>query len=198
MGSGSVVSLIRQTVAEMLALPSPVLADNAKLRIALVDPICQILVSGPHGDTAFRSAAATALGFDLPVEPNHLAGKTAKAFWMAPGQWLVVSDDGADADLAQRLERAAGPAGGFVSDVADGFARFELSGTDARRVMAMGCALDFDSPAMAPGRCARTLFAGLHVLLYPWGSRDGYRIHTERQFALYLWEWLEKASSGAM
>lgn len=191
-------SLARQTVAEMLALPSSVLADGPTLRIGLADPICQILVSGPMDDTAFQSAAATALGFALPAEPNHLAGKTAQAFWMAPGQWLAVSDGRADADLTQRLGHAVGPVGGFVSDVTDGFARFEISGAGALRLMAMGCALDFDSPAMAPGRCARTLFAGLHVLLYPSGPRDTFRIHAERQFALHLWEWLEKASSGVM
>lgn len=191
-------SLTRQTVAELLALPSPVLADGPNLRIALVDPVCQALVSGPADTPAFQSDAVSVLGFALPVEPNHVAGKAAHAFWMAPGQWLVVSGDGADTDLAQRLAHTVEPQGGFVSDVTDGFVLFELSGTDARSLMATACALDFDSPAMAMGRCARTVFAGVHVLLCPWGSRDRYRLHAERQFALHLWEWLEKAASGAM
>lgn len=191
-------SLIRQTVAEMLALPSPVLADRSELRVTLTDPVCQVLLSGPASAPAFRSAASTALGFDLSAEPNRLTGNAAHAFWMAPQQWLIVSDDRADHDLALRLERAVGPVDGFVSEITDGFAQFEVSGADARSLMATGCALDFNSPAMAVGRCARTLFAGLHVLLYPWGTRDRYRIHVERQFALHLWEWLEGAVSGAM
>ncbi len=117
-------SLIRQTVAEMLALPSPVLADRSELRVTLTDPVCQVLLSGPASAPAFRSAASTALGFDLSAEPNRLTGNAAHAFWMAPQQWLIVSDDRADHDLALRLERAVGPVDGFVSEITDGFARF--------------------------------------------------------------------------
>ena len=178
-------SLARTPLARQLARPSPVLADTPRLRIALVEPAWQAYLSGDPDDAAFLAAAKDAFGAAPPLEPNRVAGDAIKAFWLAPGQWLLVGQD-----------RAPPSTVGFVSEVGDGLAVFELSGPAARDILAMGCALDLDGPGLAPGRCARTNFAELHVLLYAHGSRDRFRLHVERQFALHLAEWLECAATA--
>lgn len=196
MGHDSVASLIHQTVAQMLGRPSPTIYSGTSLNIAFADPACQALISEPADAVAFQSAVTSVLGFALPAEPNHVAGATARALWMAPGQWLIVSDDRADIGLTARLEEASRACGGFVSDVTDGFAVFELSGSAVLNLLTMGCALDFDNAAMTSGRSARTLFAGMPVVLYCWGGAGRYRIHAERQFAQHLCEWLQTAASA--
>lgn len=76
---------------------------------------------------------------------------------------------------------------GFVSDVTDGLAVFELVGPRAEEILAMGSTLD---PALlAPGSCAQTLFAGLRAVLYR--RDDALRCHVERPFAAYLYRWFE-------
>jgi len=191
-----VARLMRQTRAQMLAAGKSPLVSGPQIRIALADPVCQAYVSGAADDAGFRSAAEAALGFALPVEPNRLAGNATYALWIAPERWLVVSDDAAAGSLATTLAAAVSARGGFVSEITDGLAVFELSGPSARELLAMGCALDFDDASLAPGRSARALFAGVNAILYPHRSRDRYRLHVEHSLARHLFEWFEKAATA--
>ncbi len=81
---------------------------------------------------------------------------------------------------------------GFVADVSDGFAVFELAGGAAADLLAMGSTLD---PALlAPGRCAQSVFAGVKVVLY--GTPEAIRLIVERSLAAYLLAWFKQAAGG--
>ena len=176
--------LARQAIAETLAA-------RPGLTIARVDPACLALVSCVPDTEAARAAVGAVVGFALPTEPNRMAGDLTRALAIAPGQWLILSDDpNADA-LATRLAASC-----FASDIRDGMAVFELAGPHARDILAMGCALDFDSAAMAPGRCARTAFAGIAIIIHAVGSRERWRLHLDRAFARHLAEWLKQAATA--
>lgn len=110
---------------------------------------------------------------DLPANTLRQQGD-ALTLWLAP-------------DLALRIGGADSE--GFVSDLTDGLAAFELAGPRARDIVAMGCTLD--DAALAPGRCARTLFGGVRVILYRHG--EAFRLHVERQLAAFLHLWLKTA-----
>jgi len=191
-----VASLARQTIAQMLAVPFASVVAGPRLTISLVDPICQAYVTGVPDSESFRASVAKALGFALPVAPNHIAGTLTRALWIAPGRWLVVSDDPVAGTLTMRLNEALYLGGGFVSCMRDGMAVFDLSGPEVRQVLAMGCALDFEGVSMAPGRSARTVFAGVNAILYAHGSRQSYRFHVERSLARHVMEWLQKAAGA--
>jgi sarcosine oxidase subunit gamma len=180
----------------MLAVPFASVVAGPRLDVSLVDPTAQAIVSGVPDDEAFRTAIANALGFALPVEPNRMVGGLTRALWVAPWQWLIASDDPIAGTLTARLIEAVYLGGGFVSCMRDGFAVFELSGAVVRQILAMGCALDFDDDALAPGRCARTVFAGVNAILYPLGSLECWRLHVERALARHLMEWLQKAATA--
>ncbi|HEV7383395.1 MAG TPA: hypothetical protein VGN89_00850, partial [Phenylobacterium sp.] len=47
--------------------------------------------SGPVLD-----ACAMALGVPPPIAPNRAAGREPRVLWLAPGEWAVVSHNGAD------------------------------------------------------------------------------------------------------
>lgn len=118
--------------------------------------------------------------FDLA--PNERRGDTPYWLWLAP-------------DRALRVGAGAAPEG-FVSDMTDGLATFEISGPRAAEIVAMGCTLDPRGPALAPGRCAQTVFAGVKVVLYAHGLPGTFRLHAERTLAAYLLEWFTQAVSA--
>ncbi len=134
--------------------------------VRLVDPGALFLVTDPASDLA----------------PNERRGESPYRLWHAPDRVLMIGGEM--------------PSAGFVSDVTDGFAVFDIVGPRAVDILAMGCSLDARGPALAPGRCAQTIFAGVKVLLYAVASRDSYRLHAERSLAAYLLEWFTQAASA--
>ena len=108
------------------------------------------------------------------LAPNTRDGNM---LWLAPDRALQIG--------------GAAPAG-FVSDVTDGLATFAISGPHAADLLAMGTTLD--PAALAPGRCAQTMFAGVRVVVY--AQDDGFRLHAERSLAAYLLAWFAQAVNG--
>ncbi len=104
-----------------------------------------------------------------------IAGGTA--CWLAPNRILAITP-------------TAPP--GFASDITHGQAVFTLPEPQATAFLAMGCTLPPD--ALAPGRCAQTLFAGHKALLY---RRDGLlHLHIERTLAAWLLAWFRQAATA--
>jgi sarcosine oxidase subunit gamma len=121
-----------------------------------------------------RGRAST--GF--PVEPNTAAGD---ALWLGPDEWLVVGGREADYSGADA-----------AVDVSAAFAVLELTGEDARDVLAQGCSLDLRPSAFGPASCAQTLLARADVILHC-TAEETFRIFVRPSFAPYLRTWLEDA-----
>lgn len=80
---------------------------------------------------------------------------------------------------------------GFAVSVLDaGMHVFEIEGPGLTALVARATTLD---PGQA-SRSASLLFAGITVLFYRFGSHDLARLHVERGFAPYLWEWLQQSA----
>ena len=114
--------------------------------------------------------------FYVPCDqpPNSVQGSGPYTLWLAPDRALHVG--------------GTAPAG-FVSDMSDGLAVFEIAGPRAGELLAMGCTL-----ALPPGQCGQTVFGGVRALLYPYG--DGFRLHVERQLAAFLMQWFQTAATA--
>jgi sarcosine oxidase gamma subunit len=81
--------------------------------------------------------------------------------------------------------------GGFAVSVVDaGLLVLEIEGPGLTALVARATTLD---PAQT-SRSASVLFAGVNVLFYRFGNLDRARLHVERGFAPYLWEWLAQSS----
>ncbi|HEY4163518.1 MAG TPA: hypothetical protein VGM59_10685 [Dongiaceae bacterium] len=77
-----------------------------------------------------------------------------------------------------------------VTDVTDGYLRFDVTGREADEVMAFGGHYDWQSREVRPHESATMLFAGLKTIV---GRLEtGWRLHIERSLAPTLWRWLEK------
>ncbi len=112
-----------------------------------------------------------------PLEPNTC---TDTELWLGPDEWLVLGGRETDYEIA--------------CDVSANRVVFELSGPDARTVLAAGTAIDLR--ALEPGRCAQTLLARAQVILQC-TAVDTYRIFVRPSFAAYLTDWLEDAQAAA-
>ena len=152
-------------------------------------PYCpSLILRGESDDVAFLAGCRAGLGFELPLAPNHVGGgDDLSALWLGPSEWLILDRNGRGR-LAENLDgrrHALVPNG-------DGLQTIALSGPRARDVLAKLCPLDLDSPALGPGRCARSVLAGITMTLWP-GTDGGYRIIVGRSFADYAWRILADA-----
>lgn len=112
------------------------------------------------------------------IAPNTREGTDPYTLWLAPDRTLVVHEAAPGA-----------PDAGFVSDMTDGLAVFDILGPRAAEIVAAGCTVPRD--AVTPGRCAQTVFGGVKLVLYAHG--DGFRLHVERPFAAFLLQYLSRA-----
>lgn len=146
----------------------------------------------PAGPAAPRVAAA--LGFDLP-EANRVGESGGRrALWLGPDEWLVVAADGEERALVAILEEAIGVDGAVV-DLSANRTGLELSGPEARDVLATCMALDLHPRAFGPGRCAQTLVQKAGVIIE---QRDDatFVLLVRPSFAAYVAEWLVDGMAG--
>ncbi len=182
--------------------PDRRLVDAPGVRVEAVTGLALAVVSLHPGSarkraaTAFRRALAERLGVArLPSAPNTRAGTHPCAIWLAPQRWLLVAErDSAlhDALGAALADVDAAAIAANVCDTSDAALVLELSGRRAGELVAMGCSLDLDAPALAAGRSARTLFAGQPALLYRHGA--GYRVHLDATLAVFVCRWCRQAA----
>ena len=146
------------------------------------------------GEAARGAALRSALGFDLPLEPNAVAGAGGvTAFWLGPDEWLVMTPYEPDQTPARKIEAALD--GGFaaLTDLSGGQTVIVVAGPRAGDVLAKGCPLDLHARCFAVGTCAQTLLAKAHVLLFR-RERETFEIVVRRSFADHLWRWLQDAA----
>jgi sarcosine oxidase, subunit gamma len=148
----------------------------------------------PSNATA-RAAAEAAVGIALPVQPNHaIDGAGRSVLWLGPDEYLVVTEAGSEAGLAESLRQALRDHHAAVTDVSDGRTTIEIAGRHARDVIAKGCGLDLHPRVFGPGRCAQTGLAKARVILRQTDPAPVFEIFVERSHAEYLWLWLKDAT----
>ncbi|RRI06471.1 hypothetical protein EH240_04185 [Mesorhizobium tamadayense] len=153
--------------------------DKDEVSVRTLGGLNQLLVSG--------DLAAWALA-------SGLAGEGVGAGAVASGDSYMVriARDRVLAVGEQAFPIAAGwyEAGFAVSVMDAGLHVFEIEGPGLAGLVARATALD---PGQA-SRSASVLFAGVNVLFYRFGNANRGRLHVDRGFAPYLWEWLEQSS----
>ena len=100
------------------------------------------------------------------------------------------------AALGSSLAGVVRPAGGSVVDVSAHRTVLELSGPEARDVLASGCSVDLHPRVFAVGDAAQAPLARVDVILTR-SDVDAYRIFVRASFARYLADWLKDAMGVA-
>ncbi|SNS70102.1 sarcosine oxidase subunit gamma [Asanoa hainanensis] len=138
-------------------------------------------------------------------EPGRLLAEASKAVPAAGGPGptfagavaAVPAAGASGAGLAEAIAAAIGadgePIGLSAVDVSASRTVLELSGPQARDVLAHGCALDLHPRVFGPGSCARTNLAKAQVILHQTAPAT-YRVFVGASFADYLARWLLDAA----
>lgn len=151
-------------------------------------------LQGDGSDPAFRGAAETAIGFELPLQPcSWRRGGDIRAYWLGPGEWLLTAPPGGQAKLEQRLRESLRARFSAV-DLSGGLAHFNLAGEHAGKVLQKSSPYDFHPRNFPPGRCVRTVFAKAGALVA--AREDGsFNLVVRRSYASYLARWIADAAA---
>ena len=145
---------------------------------------------------ASGAKVASVLDCELPAVANTWnAGGEYSALWLGPDEWLVVGPDGHNDALGADLRMALAGVHHSVTDLSANRTIIEISGTDARLVLAKGCPLDLHGSAFKPPQCAQTLLAKSQMILQCVDARPVFRVFVRISFAPYVAEWLLDAAA---
>jgi sarcosine oxidase subunit gamma len=177
--------------AERLARAS---AEAASFSICELAFITQINLRGNAADAAFAAAVQSLLGFALPLAPNTWSGRAERgALWLGPDEWLVVDSEGQPRDLEAALRATLCSLHHAVTDVSASRTVIEVSGAQARFVLAKGCPLDVHASAFRVPHVAQSMLAKAQVIMQIVEDRPAFRIFVRNSFAAYLAEWFVDA-----
>ena len=158
--------------------------------------LAQINLRGDAGDETFTEAVAASLGCALPLEPNTAEeGNSLSILWLGPDEWLIVGPPDTEWQIEAILNEALAGRHASVVDVSANRTVIEITGANARELLAKGCGLDLHPRSFQPGQCAQTLLAKAQVILHQTADDPVYRLFVRNSFAPYLAEWLQDAAA---
>ncbi|MFC4314227.1 sarcosine oxidase subunit gamma [Steroidobacter flavus] len=133
-------------------------------------------------------------GCELPSEVGATLPGSVRALCLAPGRWLLVSEEQSPANIAERFAAEVTAQGAVLIDTTDGIGVLNVRGAQARDVLSKGCGLDFHPTAFAAGHCARTRFAQMAVIVEHIDDATGFRLYVARSYLRFLTDWIADAA----
>jgi sarcosine oxidase, subunit gamma len=115
--------------------------------------------------------------------------------WLGPDEWLLISAEHRADETAAALRAALAELAHSLVDVSHRQVALEVSGPDARALLAAGCPLDLDSSTFPLGMCTRTLLGKAEIILWRIGA-EAFRLEVWRSFAPYVSAFLAEAARG--
>jgi sarcosine oxidase subunit gamma len=128
----------------------------------------------------------------LPQEPFHSRPCDPVACWLGPDQWLLTSENRPVAEILDWIEGALSGQLYAATNMSSGYSCFAISGPAARVALATGCGIDMHETAFTVGRCVRTRFAQVPLIIVGNGS-SALNLYVDRSYANYLQDWLTAA-----
>jgi sarcosine oxidase subunit gamma len=186
-----------------VALPSKpnTVASNGRRNALWLGPDEWLIVDEPGVAARDGSGVAPAeeQGVAPPGEPGSAAAGGAGQLSENPGRGGAdeMRGGGSGANALEAVIRDAfAPDWGAVTDVSANRALIELSGLNAREVLAHGCSLDLHPRRFGPGDCAQTLLGAAQVILWQTDAAPTFRILVRASFADHLARWLVDATNA--
>jgi sarcosine oxidase, subunit gamma len=137
------------------------------------------------------AALAKALGVTLPPPARLVQKNELTCFTVAPGEWLLMTDD--EAQLSQLLGRIDTALQGHVSLVTDmghAFVWLNIGGAGAREAIAALCPLDLSDAAFPDGSGARSLLGDTAAIILRLVGQHGFHLIVDQSAAPYVWRGL--------
>lgn len=147
----------------------------------------------PEQANANEQQPITFLGHALPREVGAVVPGSIRILCLAPSEWLLVSDEQAASNIMEQAGADLAAQGAILVDTSDGLGVLSLRGAMARDVLSKGCGLDLRPRSFPAGRCARTRFAQMPMIIDHIDDSTGFRLYVARSYLRYLADWLEDA-----
>jgi len=142
---------------------------------------------------AVKGGISECLKLDLPqTSPNSVFGDKADILWLAPDEWMIVTEPEAERALAAQLGKALDGIHHQVADVTDYYTTIQLSGGPAREILMKLTMLDVHSRAFKAGEVRGTMLMHCQATLLQRlddDAEDGpaFDIFVRWSMADYLW-----------
>lgn len=133
-------------------------------------------------------------GRELPSDVGATLPGSIRVLCLAPGQWMLVSEEHSPADITERLAAEVAAQGAVLIDTTDGIGVLKVRGPLAREVLSKGCGLDFHPSAFPVGRCARTRFAQMAAIVEHIDDMPSFRLYVARSYLRFLTDWMADAA----
>ncbi len=171
-------------------------AEPQRFSIREIPFATQVNLRGNAGDTGFLFEVGRVLKCELPRAANTwMGGESCTVLWLGPDEWLVVAPDGHAEKITSDLREALKSRHHSVTDLSANRTLIELTGSDARMVLAKGCPLDLHAGAFKPPQCAQSVLAKSQVILQCVEPEPVFRLFVRLSFAAYVAEWLLDAAA---
>lgn len=138
-------------------------------------------------------ALREAIGAEWPCIVGAVAEGRCRVLCIGPADWIVVAPSLVADDVHGALRALESVSALSVVEVSDALPAIRLSGAGVRDVLSQGCGLDLHPRFFPAGRCARTRFAQVPVILHCIGDESGFDCYVSRSFQGHLTAWLEGA-----
>ena len=168
-------------------------APGVRVREITGRAVVQALVA-PGGERFFKPPSGQAAGAGLPQPGKAQHTALGLLLWSGPGQYLVMSDGAAPADLIASTRECFGPVAALI-DQSDSRAMLRLGGPRIRDCLAKGVALDLHPSAFSTGDCALTNIHHVSVQLWQINDAPVYEMAFARSYSASLWHWLEVSAA---
>jgi sarcosine oxidase subunit gamma len=168
--------------------------DGPGLELRELPHSSKLLLQARGDIEAIQRAVSSVLGQDLPVTANSSSISTNTVLWLAPRKWLIIFEHGDITAVQRQLKEALAGMPCLVSEVSDARFGIQVSGANARRLLAKVCALDLDPKSFIPGDCAQSQLVRVPLLLHQVDEIPTYHLFVDRSLAKYAWDWLSDAA----
>jgi sarcosine oxidase, subunit gamma len=130
----------------------------------------------------------------LPGDVGATLEDSPRVLCIGPGEWLLVSNEPDTSFRPEPFEPAFREQGVVVVCLTHGLVTLEARGREARDLLATGCGVDLHLSRFPVGRCARTRFAQIPVIIECLAAEDQFALHVDRSRAQYLHDWVTDAA----
>jgi len=154
------------------------------------------LLDGPAEDPSFLNAVQEALGCAPPKDSGRTSTKgSRRAFWVAPGRWMIVAPRSDLESLKATLSVALIGRAGALTELSQARTVIRVTGPKKLDLLSKGCSLDLHPRVFEPGSCAQSLVAGISTTINLDEEGDAIDLFVMRSFGVSLWDWLLEAGA---
>ncbi len=183
------------TIRTALSDVNPVSEEHSLIELPLNG---KINLRGNPDNAAFIEGVENALGLALPPVANAVTSSTdLRIFWLGPDEWLIHLPLEAVNEKIHALREALVNQHVAITEVSDYFSVLELSGPQAREILASASPFDTRPQHFKTGQCTQTRFGHASILLWPLDKTPGFGLQIRWSYAQYIHQYLTQSIHNA-